>query len=93
MPAPPLLLLRVAATWHLPGLGLLVLPDGATPHLAGYPLHTALAVELVPAVGPRHATTATVEEITRANQVERGLLLSLDTQVEILVGTGIWLAA
>ena len=74
MPSSDLLLLRVAATWPLPGLGLLALPDAATPHLLAHPLHTALAVEIELASG-RLAGVGTVEEITRTDTVERGLLL------------------
>ncbi|MCC3151751.1 hypothetical protein Q3A66_01000 [Hymenobacter sp. BT770] len=94
MPAPDLLLLRVAATWSLPGLGLLALADAATPHLAAHPLHTALAVEAVLPAGGRLAGTGTVEEITRGETTERGLLLDLGPEGTTLPpGTEIWLLA
>ncbi|ALW84823.1 hypothetical protein AUC43_06815 [Hymenobacter sedentarius] len=92
MLAPNFLLLRVAATWSLPGLGLLALPDAATPHLAAHPLHTALAVEAVLPAGARLAGTGTVEEITRGETTERGLLLDLGPEGPALPpGTEIWL--
>ncbi|MBF9239087.1 hypothetical protein I2I05_16915 [Hymenobacter sp. BT683] len=92
MPDTNLLLLRVAATWPLPGLGLLALPTAPTPHLAAYALHTALAVEVVWPSGARCPGAATVEEITRTYSVERGLLLDLGTVAATLPpGTEIWL--
>ena len=88
----PILLLRVAAAWPLPGLGLLALPDGPTPHLASYPLHTALAVLVAGPDGSPLPATATVEEVTRADRTERGLLLDADMAgCELLPDTEIWL--
>jgi hypothetical protein len=95
MPA-SLLLLRVAATWALPGLGLLALPDGSTPNLSAYALHTALAVEVVLPNGLRHAGTATVEEVSRPEAPafsERGLLLDFGAAIALPAGTEIWLTA
>ena len=57
----PLLLLRVAATWALPGLGLLALADGPTPYLAACALHTALAVEVWLPDGTRHPNAPTYD--------------------------------
>ena len=92
--AAPYLLLRVAATWPLPGLGLLALPDAATPHLLAYPLHTALAVEVVLPTGGRLVGSGTVEEIIRGDATERGLLLDLGPEGTALpAGTEIWLGA
>ncbi|HEX8504878.1 MAG TPA: hypothetical protein VF630_05880 [Hymenobacter sp.] len=93
MAASPLLL-RVAATWALPGLGLLALPDGPTPGLDAYPLHTALAVEAASPTGTRLAGTATVEEVTRPDAADapaRGLLLDFGTAATLPPGTSIWL--
>ena len=90
----PVLLLRVAAAWPLPGLGLLALPDGPTPALAAYTLHAALAVEAGLPGGTRRAATATVEEVTRPDAAEtpvRGLLLDFGGAVELGPGTEIWL--
>lgn len=87
----PTLLLRVAATWPLPGLGLLALPSGPTPHLTTYDLHMAIAAEALLPDGTRHATTATVEEITRGAIPERGLLLDFGIAVALPVGSEIWL--
>ena len=91
-----LLLLRAAATWPLPGLGVLLLPARPTPHLASYPLHTALSVEVAPPGAARYAATATVEEITLDDAPDgptRALLLDI-TEAEFLPpGTEIWLTA
>ena len=93
---PPLLLLRVATAWPLPGLGLLALPDGPTPYLAACALHTALAVEARLPDGTRHAGQATVEEISRAPDAAgpastSSLLLDLGFARELPAGTTIWL--
>ncbi len=92
----PVLLLRVAATWPLPGLGLLALPDGPTPHLAAYLLHTALAVEAILPDGSCHAAAATVEEVTRPEapgKPAQGLLLDFGAALPLPSGTEIWLSA
>jgi hypothetical protein len=93
MRAPHVLLLRVAQAWPLPGLGLLVLPDGPAPALAAYDLHTALAVEAALPGGARHAAVATVEELTRPETPAptRGLLLDVEA-ADLPAGTEIWLA-
>lgn len=88
------LLLRVAATWPLPGLGLLALPADPTPHLQPYALHTTLAVLATGPNGERHAGTATVEEITQPHEPDapvRGLLIEFGTPVTLLSGAEIWL--
>ena len=90
----PTLLLRVAATWSLPGLGLLAIPAGPTPQLQPYALHTALAVVAIGPNDERHSGTATVEEVTQPNQPDgpvRGLLLDFDEPVALLPYTEIWL--
>ena len=87
----PTLLLRVAATWPLPGLGLLALPAGPTPHLTAYELHAAVAVEAVLPDGTCHPATATVEEITRGAVPERGLLLDFGTNIAVPDHSEIWL--
>lgn len=97
MPASaPILLLRVATSWPLPGLGLLALPAGPTPHLTALPLHTALAVEVELPDGSRQPGLATVEEVSRANDSTgpaRGLLLDLGLIRELPAGTALWLSA
>ncbi|WP_460501651.1 hypothetical protein, partial [Hymenobacter agri] len=71
----PILLLRVATTWPLPGLGLLAMPAGPTPHLTSLPLHTALPVDLHLPDGSRRPAVGTVEELSRAGaEAMRGLL-------------------
>ena len=90
------LLLRVAQTWPLPGLGLLALPDGPTPYLAAGSLHTALAVEVRLPDGSRHpGGLATVEEVSRPDDAAGptcGLLLDLRSTRGLPVCTTIWLA-
>lgn len=89
----PTLLLRVAATWPLPGLGLLALPAGPTPYLALQVLHTALPVAATGPDGARHFGTATVEEITQTGAAApvRGLLLEFTTPIAVVPGAEIWL--
>lgn len=93
MPTPsPILLLRVAAAWPLPGLGLLALPDGPTPYLASQPLHTALEVAIELPDGPRLPGVATVEEVSHAGAAPaRGLLLDLGLLRELPAGALVWL--
>ena len=88
----PGLLLRVATTWPLPGLGLLALPAGPVPHLAAYELHAVVAVEAVLPDGTRHPATATVEEITRGAFSERVLLLDFGMSLALPEHSEIWLA-
>jgi hypothetical protein len=91
--AASLLLLRVAATWSVPGLGLLALPDGPTPHLDACPLHTALAIEAELPAGTRLRAVATVEEVTRPESTDasvRGLLLDFGTAVTLPPGSQIF---
>ncbi|MBH8559613.1 hypothetical protein [Hymenobacter negativus] len=93
-PSSPSLLLRVAATWPLPGLGLLVLPDGPTPLLQPYALHTALAVACQLPDGTQQLGTATVEEVSHPGSAPgpvRGLLLDMGTASPVPPGTEIWL--
>ena len=89
-------LLRVAAAWPLPGLGLLVLPDAPTPALAAYALHAALAVRARRPDGSVLTGTATVEEITRPDTAgelpQRALLLDLNAGTLLPPGTEIALA-
>ncbi|MFD1467925.1 hypothetical protein ACFQ48_06790 [Hymenobacter caeli] len=89
---PPLvLLLRVAAAWPVPGLGLLALPAGpAAAPLRAHALHTALAVEARPPGGAALPGTATVEEVERGGRSSYGLLLDLGGPVDLPPGTEIW---
>jgi hypothetical protein len=50
-------------------------------------------VEAVGTDGARHAGTGTVEEITRAETTQRGLLLDLGPAYDLPPGTEIWLLA
>lgn len=84
------LLLQVANAWSLPGLGLLVLPAGPTPALAGYALHTTLAVRLdLP--DKQIVAMATVEEVSRGTELAQALLLHDVTLTELPAGTAVWL--
>ena len=86
------LLLRVAATWSLPGLGLLALPDGPTPLLLPYALHTALAVAAILPDGTEQPGIATVEEVSRPETGPgpvRALLLDMSTASLLPPGTEI----
>lgn len=83
-------LLRIASAWPLPGLGLLVLPAGATPALASYALHTALAVCLdLP--GEQVFATATVEEVSHGAELVQALLLHDFAQMAVPADTAVWL--
>ena len=96
MMTPPLtLLMRVAAAWPLPGLGLLLLPEGPTPYLTAQPLHTALTVEVHLPDGSQQQGIATVEEVHHAAAAgpASGLLLDLGPAREVPVDSTIWLAA
>jgi hypothetical protein len=86
--------MHVAAAWPLPGLGLLLLPEGSTPYLTDQPLHTPLAVEVSLPDGSRYQGFATVEEVHHAAAAgpASGLLLDLGPTREVPVGSIIWLA-
>ncbi|MCI1190101.1 hypothetical protein MON38_21970 [Hymenobacter sp. DH14] len=93
-PDDPRFLLRVAAAWPLPGLGLLALPEGPTPYLAACGLHTALAVVVRLPDGTCQPGFATVEEVSRPDDdvPTRGLLLDVAGLRELPRGTTIGLA-
>ncbi len=88
------LLLTVARCLPVPGLGLLLLPAAATPQLAAWPLHTALAVRLRLPDGRTYAATATVEELVAAAAPQRALLLTDSQQpTPPPTGTTVWARA
>ncbi|MDQ2793483.1 MAG: hypothetical protein M3Y12_05685, partial [Bacteroidota bacterium] len=63
------------------------------PNLAACALHPALAVEARLPHGPTHAGAATVEEVSRPDDVAgpaRGLLLDLGPIAQLPAGTTIW---
>lgn len=84
------LLLRVAAAWAVPGLGLLALPAGPDDALRAHALHAALPVEARLPGGATATGTATVEEIDRAGVAGYGLLLDLGPLAAVPPGTEIW---
>ncbi len=79
----------VETSFRVPGLGLLVLPAQPAPAwLADYPLHTALACELLPAGLPPATATGTVEELAHDGQPpRRALLLDFDPGGPLPPGT------
>lgn len=90
----PLATLVVAASFRVPGLGVLAVPAAgpAAASLAAYALHTALAVSLVDE--SQLALTGTVEELTHDGQPpRRALLLDFDPGGPLPVGARLRLAA
>jgi hypothetical protein len=91
------ILLRVARSIHVPGLGLLVLPAQPSAVLRQLPLHSALEVfigEDAPAVA-QVPLSATVEDVQFAHeQTEQapvvGLLLESSTATALMPGTALW---
>lgn len=88
---PPEPLLEVAASWPLPGLGVLLLPASETPAgpLAAYELHTVLRVQLVLPTGEREEALASVEEVAHSGIV-RALLLTHESAVAVPPGTQVY---
>ena len=85
------LLLRVAESVALTGLGVLLLPESGAAELESQPLHTALALTLRYPNGTESAAVATVEEIARPGNAEaRTLLLTHDGAGTVPVGTEVW---
>jgi hypothetical protein len=70
----------VAASFRVPGLGLLVLPTAPAPAwLGAHPLHTALLLRLHRSGQPSLSLPATIEELARDDQPPaRALLLDAD---------------
>ncbi len=88
--------LVVAASFRVPGLGVLAVPAAgpAAASLAAYALHTALAVSLVDESQPPLALTGTVEELTHDGQPpRRALLLDFDPGGPLPVGARLRLKA
>ena len=93
MTSSPTLLLRVAAAWPVPGLGLLLLPDAqASTVLHIYPLHTALRIVAHRPDGAPWQATATVEEVAHGDARQYGLLVTIDEADAAPAGTEVWLA-
>ncbi|QDA61750.1 hypothetical protein [Hymenobacter jejuensis] len=95
------LLLTVASSFRLTGLGLLVTPqEDNTQSLSKFDLHTKLEVNLVFPDGHQEAATASIEEMSRqtgaddapAYYDEHVLLLESDLIREVPIGTEIWWA-
>ncbi len=92
----PLATLVVAASFRVPGLGVLAVPAAgpATDSLAAYTLHAALAVSLLREGQPPLAITGTIEELTHDGQPpRRALLLDFDPGGPLPIGTFLRLEA
>lgn len=85
-----LLLLITGLSHHLPGLGILALPE--TTVRLPFPLHTALAVKLGFPTGQSATAVATVEEVDQNGITFSALLVKLEEQASLPPGTRIWLA-
>ncbi|MCC3160267.1 hypothetical protein LJ737_23725 [Hymenobacter sp. 15J16-1T3B] len=99
MPAEQHLLLVVASTLRLPGLGTLVGAGRYEAALHRFPLHSSLEVELRLPGGPL-VVPATVEELQRPADAPDAdattdyvLLLDSDRVGELPAGTEVWLPA
>jgi hypothetical protein len=85
------LLFRVAKSFPLPGLGILLLPDMPPQALAAPALHTALPLTLRYPGGHTETTVATIEEIARAGcPTTRALLLTQPEAAPAPAGTEVW---
>lgn len=85
-----LLLLITGLSHHLPGLGVLAMPE--SPGRLPFSPHTALMVKLDYPAGHSAQAVATVEEVSRAGLSFSALLVQLEEQTALPPGTRIWLA-
>lgn len=81
------LLLTVAHSFRVPGLGIVALPAEAAPRLLPLDLHTPLAVTVVFPDDHLESVTATVEEVEHLGITRRGLLLEFETPTSLPPGT------
>ncbi|SMB99392.1 hypothetical protein SAMN00120144_0171 [Hymenobacter roseosalivarius DSM 11622] len=89
----PQLLLVVAESYHLTGLGLLAIARRSEPLLRQFALHTKLEVRLVFPNGHQQLVPASVEEISRpADSASPDAVLLLESEVvtDLPPGTEIW---
>jgi hypothetical protein len=85
------LLFRVAKSFSLPGLGILLLPETAPPALSAPALHTHLRLHLRYPDGHQTTTVASVEEIARPDTPKaRTLLLTEPDAHPVPTGTEVW---
>lgn len=85
------LLFRVAKSFSLPGLGILILPETASPALSAAALHTHLRLQLRYPGGHQLRIVASVEEIARLDTPEtRALLLTAPDAQPAPAGTEVW---
>jgi len=85
------LLFRVAKSFFLTGLGVLVLPENPGLELQPFALHTTWRLTLLQPDGERHTAIASLEELTRPNEpATRVLLLTQEKAEPVPVGTEVW---
>jgi hypothetical protein len=85
-----LLLLITGLSHHLPGLGMLAMPE--TTARLPFPRHTALAVKLGFPTGQSANAVATVEEVDHNGVTFSALLVQMEERAQLPPGTRIWLA-
>lgn len=86
-----LLLMHVAESVPLTGLGVLLLPSIPLPALADHALHTGLALTLRFPNGQEEPAIASVEEVSRPEALDtRALLLTQDGAGPVPPGTEVW---
>ncbi|MBC6610442.1 hypothetical protein H8B15_05890 [Hymenobacter sp. BT507] len=83
----PDLLLTVAHSFRVPGLGVVALPAEAAPRLLPLDLHTPLSVTVIFPDNHSESVTATVEEVEHEGTTQRGLLLEFTTPISLPPGT------
>lgn len=83
------LLLTVAHSFRVPGLGVMALPAEPAPRLLPLALHSPLAATVVFGDGRTESVAATVEEIEHLGTTRRGLLLEFATPTSLPPGTRI----
>lgn len=97
----PQLLLIVAESYWLTGLGILAIARQSEPPLRAFALHTKLAVSLTFPDGHQQTVPASVEEISRpveapgeapATHTDAVLLLESELVMDLPPGTAIWWA-
>jgi len=87
------LLLRVAESFTLTGLGVLLFPDELATNLTSFELHTALALTLHYPDGHKELAVASVEEVARPEILAtRVLLLTHEGTTLVPVSTEVWWA-
>jgi hypothetical protein len=85
------MLFRVAKSFFLTGLGVLILPENPVPELQPFALHTSWRLTLAQPDGARRAALASLEELTRPHEpATRVLLLTQENAEPVPAGTEVW---